>query len=246
MRSRKRDNAGFSDASWKKHRLLLRIARAQAHAYHVTHPLDRCVIIDMHAGTGDGVPLPQMDFFYTTPSSTTAETSVKVAEELRNCDVILCEKRRNRRQRLAARFPTVPIIRDHADVVDLIQPWHRWALVLNDPNGYGDHGITTMEKIAAKLKTDWVIVFNEGALRRILGMDVDPLLPDPPHVARVRRARGQYTWMAEPRIWAQRLGARHMAQSKLIKASGSFRYRILVLSHTLSDAIRAPFWEILL
>ena len=49
--------------------------------------------------------------------------------------------------------------------------------------------------------------------------------------------------MAEPHNWAQALGARHMARTVLIKASARFHYRVLVLSHTLSQALRPPTWE---
>jgi hypothetical protein len=88
-----------------------------------------------------------------------------------------------------------------------------------------------------------VIVFNEGALKQLLGMQDVPRVQDPPHVARVRAAKSQYAWMADPLSWAQRLEARHMARTRLIKASPRFHYRIFVLSHTLSQALRPPLWE---
>ena len=93
------------------------------------------------------------------------------------------------------------------------------------------------------MRLDTLIVFNEGSLHQHLSMKDIPSRPDPPRVASVRAARAKYAWMAEPRNWAQTLGARHMARTVLIKASARFHYRVLVLSHTLSQALRPPTWE---
>jgi hypothetical protein len=245
MRSRKRDKAGSSDKSWKKHELLERVAWAQLYAYHVTHPRERHLIIDMHAGNGEGVSLPQLDMFCNRPSTTTVQIAMKLRMAIGNCDVILCEKDKQRRQRLVEHFSSARILPDHAEIPSIIQPYHHWALIFNDPNGYGEHGIDTMQKIAAILKVDWLIVFNQGAFDRLYGMEEIPHRPDPPHVARVRAAKTKYAWMREHLAWADRLNARHMAQYPRINASDGFRYRLFVLSHTLSDVVHRPPWEIL-
>ena len=238
-----RDNAGFSAASHKKHQLLWRAAYGQAHAYRITHPTARLAIIDMHAADGEGVPVPQLNLFGNQPSYPTPLLATRLAETLGNTDVFLCEKKRQARTQLAGLFPQAHILKDHADILFALRPEHRWALVLNDPCGYADHGIDTLQHMATRMRLDTLIVFNEGALRQLLGMQDTPLTPDPPHVARIRAVRPKYAWMAEPRNWAQTLGARHMARTVLIKASARFHYRVLVLSHTLSQALRPPTWE---
>src|SRR5262249_20575457 len=108
-RSRTRDNAGKSAMSWKKHGMLWRIARGQAHAFRVTHPAARCVLVDMHAGDGAGVDLPQLDLFEPAVSRPSAEVAVHVAREI-DADVILCEQHRAKRAQLAALFPDATIV----------------------------------------------------------------------------------------------------------------------------------------
>jgi hypothetical protein len=238
-----RDNAGYGPQSHKKHRLLWRAAFGQAHAYRVTHPTARLAIIDMHSSDGEGVPVPQQDLFWDAPTYPTPLIATRLAGTLGNTDVFLCEKKRQARTQLAGLFPQAHILKDHADILSALRHEHRWALVLNDPCGYADHGIETLQHLTNRIRLDTLIVFNEGALRQLLGMKDIPATPDTPFVARVRASRSQYSWMAEPHHWAQTLGARHMARTVLIKASARFHYRVLVLSHTLSQALRPPTWE---
>lgn len=245
MRSRRRDNAGVSRVSWKKHGLLGKAAWGQACAYHITHPTARCLIVDMHAGTGEGIILPQLDFWEETVSFATPALAMRLATKMGNSDVILCEQHAVKRKELTERFPDAIVLADHAEVPTHIRADHQWALVMNDPCGIADHGIDTLETIASLIATDWLIVFNEHALHRYLGMEPTVPYPEPVHVARIRRARANYIWMENQLAWAQRLGARHMARSHLVKASGTFHYRIFVLAHTLSQALRPPIWEIL-
>lgn len=238
-----RDNAGYSPQSPKKHQLLWRAAFGQAHAYRVTHPSARLAIIDMHAADGEGVPVSQLDLFEKASSYPTPLLATRLAATLGQTDVFLCEKVAYKRQKLASTFPQAVVLRDHADILSALRPQHRWALVLNDPCGYADHGIDTLQQLATRMRLDTMVVFNEGALRRLLSMRDIPKTPDRPHVASIRAVRQKYAWMAEPRNWAQALGARHMARTVLIKASPGFHYRVLVLSHTLSQALRPPTWE---
>ena len=239
----RRENAGASPASWKKHRLLWRAASGQAHAYRHTHPRAPLVIIDMHAADGEGVPMPQQELFDTPPTWPTPLLATRLAASLGNTDVVLCEQKRQARQSLVAKFPGAVLLKDHAEVLSVLRPEHRYALVLNDPCGYADHGIEVLQALAARVHLDTIIAFNEAAIRRLQGMKEVPDTPDPPFVAKVRALRAHYAWMAEPRNWAEALGARHMAQTVLIKASPGFHYRIFVLSHTLSQTLRPPTWE---
>ena len=144
---------------------------------------------------------------------------------------------------LARTFPQATILKDHADILPALRHEHRWALVLNDPCGYADHGIETLQILTTRMHLDTLVVFNEGALHQLLSMRETPLTPDPPFVASVRAARSKYAWMSHPHNSWQTLGARHMARTVLIKASARFHYRVLVLSHTLSQALRPPMWE---
>lgn len=126
-RNRRRENAGVSRNSWKKHGLIGRAAQGQACAYRHTHPSARCLIVDMHAGDGVGVPLPQLDFFEDHPSFATAELAMRLAQTIGNTDVILCEQDREKRQLLAEQFPEATLLDDHAEVPALIRPAYRWA-----------------------------------------------------------------------------------------------------------------------
>ena len=242
-RHRQRENAGAGPLSYKKHRLLWRAAYGQACAYRYTHPDTRVAIIDMHAADGEGVEMPQLDLFGPAPTYPTPLLATRLAETIGNADVFLCEKKARARTILAHTFPQAQILKDHGNILSALRPEHRWALVLNDPCGYADHGLETLQQLASRMRLDTLIVFNEGALRQLLGMQDNPRTPDTPFVARVRASRSQYSWMTEPHNWAQTLGARHMARTVLIKASARFHYRVLVLSHTLSQALRPPMWE---
>jgi hypothetical protein len=238
-----RENAGYGPHSDKKHWLLWRAAFGQAHAYRVTHPAERLTIIDTHAADGEGVQVSQLDLFRDAPAYPTPLLATRLAQTLGHTDVFLCEKKAQARKALARKFPQATILRDHADILSALRPEHRWALVLNDPCGHSEHGIETLQQLAARMRTDTLIVFNEGSLKQHLAMKDIPDTPDTPFVASVRASRSKYEWMTEPHNWAQTLGARHMARTVLIKASARFHYRVLVLSHTMSQALRPPTWE---
>jgi len=199
----------------------------------------------MHAGAGEGIALPQLDFFREDVSFPTATLATRLSDIVQG-DVILCERKVKERQQLTQKFPHAVILADHADIPEQLGHGYDWALVLNDPCGYSEHGIETMQQIASQVATDWLIVFNEGSLMRILGMRPVVTQQEIPFVARVRAARALYAWMAEPQAWAARLRARHMARTVLIPASDGFRYRIFVLSRMLSDAVKRVPWEIVL
>jgi hypothetical protein len=243
QRTRQRDNAGVSEASWKKHRLLWRAASGQAHAYRCTHPSARCLIIDMHAADGVGVPMPQLDLFRQPEAWPTPLIAWRLAAALGNTDVVLCEQVRKKRQALAQHFPGAVIVKSHAEILSAVCPAHRWALVLNDPCGPADHGIETLQQLTGMLRLDTLIAVNYAALRRIMGLKPAGETCDSPFVASVRASQQKYAWMVDARNWQDALAARQMAQSVLIKASANFHYRIFVLSHTLSHAIRPPLWE---
>ena len=114
--------------------------------------------------------MPQLDLFGASPTYPTPLLATRLAETLGNADVFLCEKKAHTRKNLAQLFPQATILKDHADILSALRPEHRWALVLNDPCGYADHGIETLQQLTTRMRLDTLIVFNEGALRQLLGM----------------------------------------------------------------------------
>lgn len=243
-RNRDREGAGKSDASWKKHDLIKRLASGQAKAFR-TKRSGRILIIDMHAGDGVGVDELQLDLFGGNPSCATAELALRLAADVGNADVVLCEKDRNKRALLEEQFPDAKIIGDHARAAELIRNDHVWSLVINDPNGYSKHGIEHMRTIARRVPSDFIIIFNEGALKRLLGMNDDAVY-DNAFPESVRQKKVEYEWMMQPVEWMQRIGRRRMVRSeKLIKASSNFHYRVMLVADYLTDAAkRRPFEEV--
>ena len=142
-----RDNAGFSDASDKKHRILWRAAYGQACAYRITHPGTRGLIIDMHAADGEGVAMSQLELFGPSPTYPTPLLATRLAETIGNADVFLCEKKTRARILLSSKFPKATILKNHESIMPALRSEHRWALVLNDPCGHADHGIDTLSSL---------------------------------------------------------------------------------------------------
>jgi hypothetical protein len=253
MRKRRhdRDGAGFSAKSWVKHQLVRQAVMGQVSAYHHMYPTHRFVIIDMHAGTGIGQPLPQQDLFLEARSRTTADVAVEVAQIFPQAEVILCELKRANRRLLAARYPGIPLLGHHREVLDLLPGAYRWAMILNDPCGYSFHGIEVMEQIAQRIRADWVIVFNQQAFSRMYGVREHVPYDERPSTKGTRNARPKYVWMADHTVWGRRLATPitptlHTARSRLFRGSGNFGYHIFVVSYKLSDAVKRRQWETIL
>lgn len=187
--------------------------------------------------------MPQLELFGSPPTWPTPFLAMRLAQDIGNTDVILCEADRRARDALAERFPAARLLPDYAQVPGALQGNYRWALVINDPCGHGHHGIDMLEQLTPHMRLDTIVVFNEASYRRHMGVNEQGKLTDNPRVAASRAAREKYLWMAEPKNWASKLGARQMARSMPLKGSPGFHYRIFVLSHTLSQTLRHPTWE---
>lgn len=229
-RNRDRDGAGKSEASWLKHSLIVQVANAQAHALHhgIHFRRGRGIIIDMHAGDGEGVEQPQVDMFGANPSRTTAQLAVQLARSIPSTDVVLCERDAGRRAALVECWPDIPILSDHADAPALVDGRYRWALVLNDPNGPKAHGIEHMQEIARRVRAcDFVIAVNDGAVGRCQGVK-DP---------KFHQGMSKYAWMRDWHEWALRLNRKQIAVSNLTSQSNGFRHRILVVANRMTPAV---------
>lgn len=252
-RNRLRDGAGKSENSWQKHEILKKVINSYAGvARHFKYGTG--LAIDMHAGDAKGVPHPQGDFFRITESTTSPAILYQIAQEHQNFDILLCELLKNRRDSLSQAFPHARILKDHslaADYLKLLNKLPSWAIVVNDPCGHGKHGIDHMEAIGKILRrVDFVIVHPYGSLCQHLAVDPNVKDTDNALVRRVRETIIDYEWMRDEKAidrdgnklpsieWADRLNRKHLACTRVINASPRFRYRVIVVSNFLTDAIK--------
>lgn len=237
-------NVGRTSTSWKKHSIIRDVLFGQCAV--MKKRFGRGLIIDMHAGDGVGVEQPQLDLFgenYENPSSATSETAVLIAKMLGDVDVVLCEKKKKSRILIEERFPRHVVIDDHALSPSMIKDYHKWVAVINDPNGYSAHGIEYMDDISKSIISDFIIVQNIGSLKRLMSMgDENEYSHEWPE--KVRMLKPIYAWMMDANNWRIRLGKRCLACSKEINASNNFRYRVLIATNFLTDAvIRNPIFR---
>src|SRR5262245_27263852 len=228
LERRHRLGAGFSEHSWIKHDLVQKLVAAQVHAYRARFPDQRILLIDGNAGDGSGVAKAQQDMFQTSMSRPTAQLLTELAKSIGNCDVVLCDKDKGKRFKLMHRFPFAMVVERHQDILDCVRPQHCYGLWLSDPCGYAQHGIPWMRAITRLLLCDFVVVFNEGSLNRMLSTKAENW----------RTHRQLYSGMAEPSWWLTQLNKRYLARTQLIPASAGFRYRLLVLANFLADGVR--------
>jgi len=237
---------GKTEKSFIKHELLWDVAYSQAYAYRIKHPQARIVGIDMYAGDGQGVELPQMDLFKTECSPTTPQLLVGIAEKLSFSRVILCESNGKRRSQLKKRIHAslpVEVIGDNSNIRDIDLTGYDWGLVVSDPCGHAAY----KDVSPLPLSADYVLTFNQGSLNRHLGMADGPIASDSERTRRVRDRKSDYAWMEELPEWQRRLARRYGARSRLIPQSPEFRFRILVFANALGDFVgrgRKLKWEI--
>jgi hypothetical protein len=194
------------------------------------------VLIDGNAGDGHGVEQPQTDLFGDNPSCPTAEMLLEFAVNDGNADVVLCEADAERRAELAARFPEAVIVRDHALAPEYVRD-HVYALWLSDPCGPSGHGVDHMRAIADRVRSDFVIAFNEGWITTRLQGTTS---------GRWQTSRERYLPMSEPFWWTRHLNRRRLARTRhIIHGAANFRYRVLVVANYLAQgATREPFEEV--
>lgn len=248
-RCRVNDGAGKSETSWEKHVLMAKALAAQAAKAAEAFRRGRGVIVDMHAHDGGQVDSSQRSLF-EDPSGTSSAVMALLTAQLHRCDLVLCESHRQRLHRLrlrinplaAARGVPVRFLNNHHKLLDLDwSPW-AWAIVLNDPNGPSAHGVDVMTHIASlpRLRSDFIVMVNEGALSRIHGVrptvqQTDLVHANGAQIIALRRAKDVYAWMSDPQQWRERLGKRYVAQSVNVTNGKGYRGRLLLLSDSLAN-----------
>ena len=239
---------GRTDASYQKHFLLSAVIRGQCFAWRASSCAS-LVLVDLTAGDGKGVVLPQPDFFLDALSWSTPEILQRMASEIVSVVVVLCEAHAGRRIQLQQQFPQATVLA-HSDmllpVLKAMSP--QYSLVLSDPNGLRGHNIAVMEALAAqRWVTDFVCTFNENAWQRVMGLQ-PPLALAAPIVHQAFATQAQYRWMGNPQCWRRRLHKTYVARTRhVMHQSNNFRYRVLVVSNFLSQVItrkRHTFWEV--
>lgn len=234
--NRRKENAGKSEASWRKHEYLKDAVIGQVSAFNAKHRAPM-VFIDGNAGDGVGVDHAQKTLFGSNISCTTAELLYNLADTF-GADLILCEKDKSRRRFLIKRFPNAMILEDHMLAPSCIGSHHQYALWISDPNGPRDHGIDAMRRVSDNVKfTDFVIAFNEGVIASRMTSE-HGIGKSEAHCRAYRTCQERYVPMMNPDWWTKSLGRRRMSRTKICKASANFKYRVMVVSDYLSSAVR--------
>jgi len=224
---------GCSQGSWKKHELIEIVAKAQDAAFAQMYPGAKMLFADMHAGVGDGIEKPQLDLLGKNLSISTAELLFRMGC-MRECDVVLCEEKPERRERLHRRFPDTEILENHKLLPKRVAGYD-YALCISDPNGPASQGVDIMHQISETVPfADFVCTLNVGFIRRVNGTG-----------SRWETAKGRYGEMDDPDWWLAHVRRKHLAQTSIIHGSNGFRYRILVVSNGLTQPCRRrPFMVI--
>lgn len=247
-RRRERDGMGKGQRTYSKHFLIQRLLKAQAAKLHQVFGPGG-VIIDMHAHDGDGVVTPQVDLFdETAMSQSTAEMAVAVARRYSGL-AILCEKDAERRAMLEQRlgYQAQVIILKNNGLLDPalhVQPYP-WVIVLNDPCGHSAHNVELLERITAgHPRVDFIVVINEGSLKRHLAVGSVGDDDESPMIAGCRAAKEKYRWMLDSAEWCRRLNKRHCVQSRTLIKNGAFHGRVnLFANHCANLNAREFVWS---
>jgi hypothetical protein len=154
-----------------------------------------------------------------------------------DCTLCLCEAKRMKRQLLKEQFPEAIIVATHSEAASLaIRGNYDYALWLSDPCGYAGHGVEHMRrltmpvvrKVQRIMRSDFVIIFNEHAVKRVIGASHSVYWQ--PHQ--------KYAPMLDPQWWLQQLSKRYLARTPIINQSSGFHFRLLVASDFLSDGVK--------
>jgi hypothetical protein len=235
MSRRDKEKRGKSDRSWIKHGMAAKVVGAQVGAFRYRFRGARIILIDGNAGDGYGVELQQFDLFGIHTSKPTPRILADLADE-HDCTLCLCEARQKKRVLLREQFPQAIITATHREAALLaIGGAYDYALWLSDPCGYAGHGVEHMSTIAIPMcgkvqrimRSDFVIIFNEQAIHRVIGASHSPYWY--PHQ--------KYAPMLEPAWWLQQLSKRFLARTPVIKQSPGFHFRMMVVSDFLTDGV---------
>jgi hypothetical protein len=237
MSRREKEKRGKSDHSWIKHGMAKKVVGAQVGAFRYRFPDANMILIDGNAGDGYGVELQQFDLFDgVTNSKPTPHILADLAREY-GCTLCLCEAKRKKRELLSEQFPNALIVATHREAAALaISGGHDYVLWLSDPCGYAGHGVEHMRrltmpmqgKVQRIMRSDFVIIFNELAVNRVVGARDAPEWQ--PHQ--------KYVPMLQPTWWLQQLPKRYLARTPVIKQSSGFHFRLMVVTDFLTDGVK--------
>jgi hypothetical protein len=236
MSRRDKEKLGKSDRSWIKHGMAERVVGGQVAAFRSRFPDARIILIDGNAGDGFGVELDQRDLFGVHSSKPTPRILAELAVRY-GCTLCLCEFKRKKRQLLEMQFPEARIVATQCEAASLaIRGGYDYALWLSDPCGYAGHGVEHMRritmiastKVSRIMRSDFVIVFNEHAVNRVVGASHSIYWQ--PHQ--------KYTPMLDPAWWLAQLSKRFLARTPIIHQSTNFNFRLMVVSDFLSDGVK--------
>jgi hypothetical protein len=250
-----RAGAGFSPNSYRKHRRMELLIASQAHAYRVTHPRARILLIDTNAGDGHGVREPQMNFFEDEVSQPSPLVLADLYGQIGAAGLIVCEQNRKRREsleiELKRQVPQAVVLADNRDLIGMTFEAFDWALVVSDPCGYSQrngkgHPLEVLQYIMGRVSSDAILTFNRGALARHLAVGDEPGPYDNERITAVRKTRHEYEWMDELSAWASRLGRRRAARSRVVSQSSNYKFQLIVVANYLADRIQRNRrdWEI--
>lgn len=245
---------GRGRETWLKHELMRRAAGAQIAALDKLSP-GRGLIVDMHAGDGEGVEIAdgQADLWLPHVSDSTAALACRFAAACANgADVLLCESHTERREALRVSYgdqPSVKVLRCHADLLRRDFSGYAWAFVFNDPNGPRSHGVEEMEHVARQVRaSDFLIVVNEQAIVRHSSLKCDADTgnwhPSNRHMGPAAYAtRDRYTWMLDADKWRQRLGKRSVAVSEFVTRNNAFHGRVVLVTNFVTRGVSDRYFK---
>lgn len=226
MRNAK-DGAGKSAASYEKHRAIRLLAQQRMAIFRMKYWHAPGVIIDMHAGDGVGVPIPELDLFEPPTSEATAELAVRLAGQHPCCGVILCEKKPERRAALAARFGRAVIIGNNAMLLDQGLRRFSWGIIMIDPTGPADAALEIAAHVSSCIRvSDFITTINAGAIKRCLGLG-----DEVPGAAKAHA----YADQLDPLTWCVKLSKREFAWSKRTVGANGFIAHIALFTNMLGN-----------
>lgn len=246
-RKRHRDGAGWGPNGWIKHDLIKRVVGGQTAVLRMKFG-DHGVIIDMHAGTGEGIEIAkgQPDLFRDNISDATPALACRFGREgVRPAKVILCESIFERRELLRRLYGNqAAILSSNARLTRMDLSDFDWAMVMNDPNGPSGHALEVMRNIAKQVThSDFVINVNESALARLAGVNPDgnDIASNAALVRACREKAAGYAWMLDYEEWRERLGKTHKECAPITVNHRAMRGRLILISNFISDGVKKAF-----
>lgn len=243
-RHREKDKAGKGQRSHQKHHLIKQLLQPQIAI--LSMKIGRGgLLIDMHAGDGQGVPKPQVDLFGMDDSEATAALCDRLAAQWQ-AEVVLCETRIDRREALRDQFPAARVLTSHNQVPKVIDVGaYPWVIVLNDPNGHSRHGIDVLMHLAeVNRRSDFIICVNEGSLQRHLGVadsGDDVGKANGSMIEACRHAKHDYEWMLDRDRWRELLRKRHGVSARFLCGTKAYKGRVMLLSNCIGNINRGVF-----